>query len=203
MGLFAVLLLFGLRQRGASTRILVAAALLAGVLFATFFWTRSAGFNDLGNDFTVHQRMETIRTGLKMFADHPLLGVGIGCSIVAWPLYAPIDVDFKGALVTHNTIVESLGETGLAGFILLALLIAAAFLHARRLSSRSSRFNRYSGYGVALEGSLAGYVVCGFSGGYVTSWFPYIIIGLVSAATLLSERTQLSKRAGQANALYS
>jgi O-antigen ligase len=190
LGLFAVLIVFGLRQPGASTRLLVLFALVAGVVFTAFFWTRDAGFNDLGNDFTVHQRMETIRSGLKMFWDHPFFGVGIACSIVAWPLYAPSTIDFKGALVTHNTIVEALGETGIIGFAFFISLIAAALVHARRLQKSHSHQIPFAGYGAAFEGSLAGYLVCGFSGGYMVSWFPYIIIGLISAATLIAEGSQ-------------
>jgi len=153
-----------------------------------FYWTRDAGFNNLGTDFTVHQRLETIRSGLKMFVDHPFFGVGIACSIVAWPLYAPANLDFQGALVTHNTIVAALGETGIVGFGCFITLIAAAIIHARRLQTREDS-NGLSGYGVAFEGSLVGYVVCGLSGGYMVSWFPYIIIGLISAAILISKGT--------------
>jgi O-antigen ligase len=185
LGLFAVLIVFGLRQRGATPRLLVLCALAAGVVFTTFFWTRDAGFNDLGNDFTVHQRLETIRSGLRMFADHPFFGVGIACSIVAWPLYASANIDFQGALVTHNTIVEALGETGIVGFACFITLIAAAIFHARKLQTGEDS-NHLAGYGVAFEGSLVGYLVCGISGGYMVSWFPYIIIGLISAAILIS-----------------
>jgi O-antigen ligase len=186
LGLFAVLIIFGLRQRGASSRLLVLCALVVGVVFTTFYWTRDVGFNNLGTDFTVHQRLETIRGGLKMFVDHPLFGVGIACSIVAWPLYAPVDIDFRGALVTHNTIVEALGETGIVGFACFITLIAAAIFHARRLQTREGN-NPLAGYGAAFEGSLVGYLVCGISGGYMVSWFPYIIIGLISAAILISK----------------
>jgi O-antigen ligase len=190
LGLFAVLIIFGLRQPAASTRLLVVCALAAGVVFTTFFWTRDAGFNDLGNDFTVHQRMETIRSGLKMFMDHPFFGVGIACSIVAWPLYAPSTIDFKGALVTHNTIVEALGETGIVGFTFFIALIVVAIIHAQKLQKLQFDSNHLAGYGAAFEGSLVGYLVCGLSGGYMVSWFPYLIIGLISAATLIAEGSQ-------------
>lgn len=184
LGLFAVLIVFGVRHPGASTRLLVIAALAAGVIFMTYYWTRDVGFNNLESDFTVHQRLETIRSGLAMFVDHPLFGVGIACSIVAWPLYAPANIDFQGALVTHNTIVEALGETGLVGFLCFITLIAAAIIHARKLQKNS---NSFAGYGAAFEGALVGYLVCGLSGGYMVSWFPYIIIGLISASVLISQ----------------
>jgi len=188
LGLFAVLIVFGLRQRGASSRLMVLCALIVGVVFTTFYWTREVGFSNLRTDFTVHQRLETIRSGLKMFIDHPFFGVGIACSIVAWPLYAPANLDFQGALVTHNTIVAALGETGIVGFGCFITLIAAAIIHARRLQTGADA-NELSGYGAAFEGSLVGYLVCGLSGGYMVSWFPYIIIGLISAAILISKGT--------------
>jgi len=190
LGLFAVLIVFGLRQPGASSRLLVLCALVAGVVFTAFYWTRDVGFNNLGSDFTVHQRLETIRSGLKMFLDHPIFGVGIACSIVAWPLYAPSTIDFRGALVTHNTIVEALGETGIVGFSFFIALIAAALFHARQLQKFHSGSDPLAGYGTAFEGSLVGFVVCGLSGGYMVSWFPYIIIGLISAATLIAKQNQ-------------
>ena len=191
LGLFAVLIIFGLRQGGASSRLLVLCALAAGVIFTTFFWTRDAGFNDLRNDFTVHQRLETIQSGLKMFADHPFFGVGIACSIVAFPLYASANIDFRGALVTHNTIVEALGETGFVGFACFITLMAVAIIHARKLQT-AAESSHLAGYGAAFEGSMVGYLVCGLSGGYMLSWFPYIIVGLISAAILISKGTSES-----------
>src|SRR5436190_12258083 len=126
-----------------------------------------------------------------MFVDHPLFGVGIACSIVAWPLYASANLDFQGALVTHNTIVEALGETGIVGFAFFITLIAPAIIHARKLQTTENS-NHLAGYGAAFEGSLVGYLVCGVSGGYMVSWFPYIIIGLISAAVLISKGTSES-----------
>jgi hypothetical protein len=46
----------------------------------------------------------------------------------------------------------------------------------------------------ALEISLYGYLVCGLTGGYLLSWFPYIILGLASAARLLSEHAVAVER---------
>jgi hypothetical protein len=67
-------------------------------------------------------------------------------------------------------------------------LIVAAIIHARKLQTGENS-NHLAGYGAAFEGALVGYLVCGISGGYMVSWFPYIIIGLISAAILISKGT--------------
>jgi hypothetical protein len=36
--------------------------------------------------------------------------------------------------------------------------------------------------GAGLEIALWGFVVCGLSGGYLLTWFPYILLGLASSA---------------------
>src|SRR5262249_21292390 len=104
--------------------------------------------------------------------DHPILGVGIGCSIVAWPLYAPKNLYSRGSLITHNTVIQPLAETGIAGFMTFSLFICLSLYYARRLAF----------FGPPLEAALWGFVVCGLAGGFVLTWFPYILAGMVSAA---------------------
>ncbi len=187
IGMAAVLLVLGLRQRGILPKAVVAVSLVAVVVFAAFYWTRDAGFADLGEDFTVHQRMETIWAGLRMFADHPLVGVGLGCSVVAFPVYAPPNIDFAGALVIHNTAIEALSELGLVGFVPFVVLIISALYRARLMSRAETLSPVMRDYSVAFEASLYGFVVCGLSGGYVVSWFPYVVIGLIAALVSLYE----------------
>ena len=116
-----------------------------------------------------------------MFADHPLLGVGLGCSMIAWPLYAPDNVSSRGALVTHNTFIQALGETGILGFVPFMLFVGFGIYSARKLALDSSR-RSLANLGTGLEIAVWGFVVCGLSGGYVLTWFPYILLGLVSSA---------------------
>ena len=55
------------------------------------YWSRGEDFSGLKGDVSFRQRFATSEAGLEMFADHPLFGVGLGCSVIAWPLYAPKD----------------------------------------------------------------------------------------------------------------
>ena len=49
----------------------------------------------------------------------------------------------------------------------------------------------------ALEIAFWGFVVCGLSGGYVMSWFPYLLAGLIGAAgRIVTEPTQSPRTNG-------
>ncbi len=191
IGLFIVVALLVLRQRAASNKVLMLGLLAAGLVFIAFFWSRGEGFSNIGQDMAFRQRMATIEAGLAMFADRPLFGVGLGCSVVAWPLYAPPDLDFKGWLANHNTFMQPLSEVGLIGFIFFVSFLAAAIYHARKTAgSRAlSSVRPTHQFAAALEISLWGFMVCGLSGGYAMSWFPYILIGIISSAKKISKRS--------------
>jgi putative inorganic carbon (HCO3(-)) transporter len=185
IGACAVLLILGLRQEGVGAKAFTIAALIGVLIFGAFYWGRDDGFDDIRSDFTAQQRIETIKAGLRMFADHPFLGVGLGCSVVAWSFFAPSDLAFKDSLVIHNTPIQALSELGLLGFLPFMLLLVAAWVHVRQMARSSSGLIRT--YAVAFEASLVGFVACGMFGGYVLSWYPYIVIGLISALTCFKE----------------
>ena len=56
-----------------------------------------------------------MKIGAAMLADHPVLGVGLGCSMLGWPLYAPPWYPADGWLGVHNSVVQVFTETGLIG----------------------------------------------------------------------------------------
>jgi O-antigen ligase len=183
---FAAVVLLALLRFGRPALLVPAGLVAAAALAAgpTVEWHRQQGFGDLTHDATVQQRMGTITAGLRMFEDRPLLGVGPGCSEVGWKEYAPDASLANGTLHTHNTFVQALAETGLLGAALFFLLL----WNGLRKATRAARFWKLRGarveqrLGTALEISLCGLFVCGISGGYVLSWFPYLLLGLVGAA---------------------
>jgi putative inorganic carbon (HCO3(-)) transporter len=187
VGAGAVLLLIGVRQRGLVSKAITASILSGVLIYSLFFWSRSEGFQDITRDFTAHQRIETIKAGIRMFIDYPLLGVGLGCSVVAWPFYAPPDIDFRTSLIIHNTAIQALSEIGLMGFVPFVLFIGAGWFHARQVMKTSAMDGDARKWAVAFEASLVGFLVCGLFGGYVVSWFPYIIVGLICALVCLTK----------------
>jgi putative inorganic carbon (hco3(-)) transporter len=183
VGLGAVVALYAWRHRNIWVYAMLTVAIAGGVILASRYWSRGEDFSQLNNDVSFQQRIATSQVGLAMFADHPLLGVGLGCSVVAWPLYAPKTLYTRGALVTHNTFVQVLGETGVLGGVPFLLLIGMSLYHARKLAINP----RVAGIGGAVEAALWGFAICGMSGGYVLTWFPYLLFGLLAAARRVEE----------------
>ena len=180
LGLLVVVALLGLRWRSAPVMVLTGLLLAVSLAFMAYGWTRGEGFSGLDSDLNVQQRLATFQGGYAMFLDHPLTGVGLGCSLIAWPLYAPSGLYTRGWLVIHNTFVQALSETGLIGFLTFSFLLGAGIYRTREIAQRKDL--KASRLGSALAISLWGLIVCGLSGGYVLTWFPYILLALVSAA---------------------
>jgi O-antigen ligase len=183
VGMGAVIAVYAWRHRSIWVYGALTAAIAAGVVYAGQYWSRGENFSQLDNDVSFRQRIATSEAGLNMFVDHPLLGVGLGCSVVAWPLYAPKDLYSRGALVTHNTFVQAFSETGVLGAAPFLLLLLLSLYRARKLAVGG----KITDLGAALEGALWGFVICGMSGGYVLTWFPYLLLGLLAAARRVGE----------------
>ena len=192
LGFFAVLLVIGLRVRSHVMRLAAVGLMVLGVVAVSYYWKRSASFESLGEDTTVNQRLITVKAGLEMFADHPLLGVGAGCSVVGFTTYAPGGALTHKALMVHNTFVQALSETGLLGSVPYFLLFGSAFLGAHRLARRRSGVDPdLSVLAAGIQASIVGLTVCSLGGGYVLSWFPYILFGLVSAARRIASSSDV------------
>jgi O-antigen ligase len=185
MGFFAVLLVVVLRLRSGWVRTAALTLMIAVALVVGLFWQRHEGFAELTSDATVNQRLITLKAGLEMFADRPVLGVGPGCSVIAFETYAPYSYLTYKSLIVHNTVVQALAEVGMLGAIPYLLLMTAGIWGAHRLARRRPGASRSEEelalIAGALQASLVGCLICGLSGGYVLSWFPFILVGLVSA----------------------
>jgi O-antigen ligase len=166
----------GLRQENLAARFAMIGLLLAGAVGGSIYWSRDAGFKDVGEDANFNERLTTYQVALKMYEDSPILGVGINCSSVAWPLYAPtLQLSHHKWLITHNTFIEALSETGTVGFLFLISFFAAVL-------RRAWKVGRSNDLMAALAIAFVGFLVCGMSGGYVMSWFPYLLAGAIGAA---------------------
>jgi len=167
-----VLGVLGWKQKSFVVKGVMIGILAAGVIVGSMFWTRKDNFSEISSDTTYNQRVATIKAGLQMFKDKPLLGVGPGCSIVAYPLYVPKDAHCgcQDQLVIHNAFIQTLSETGALGFVPFMIFLGAAILQTRRLQRQSSP--EMQTYAMGLELALWGFMVCGLSGGFSWTWFP-------------------------------
>jgi putative inorganic carbon (hco3(-)) transporter len=180
IGLIAGLGLIGWKQKSFVLRIAMIVFLVAGIAVAGAFWARSKSFDSVQKDTTFRQRIATVMAGGLMFMDHPLLGVGPGCSMFAYGLYVPkeyLDCGCETQLVIHNSFLQVLAETGFMGFLLFMGLLIISYFDARRMQS-----GPLAKYATGLEIGLVIFAVCSLAGGFIYTWSPYIIFGLVVAA---------------------
>jgi len=164
-------------------------------------------------DTTASQRVALWEAGLRMFRDHPLLGVGPGNYPPSYSeTYAKPDED-AGSWVPHSIYVQALSELGVAGTIPVFLLFLGCFrlnaqtrkhLLKRRLEKRRG-FDFFLALGLDL--ALIGYLV---SGAFLTVlYYPHLwvilgmSVGLHTAITSIpvGENRLAGKPAGQNLAL--
>jgi O-antigen ligase len=184
LGLFAVLGLIGWKQKSSLIRTLMAVAVVGSLILIALYWNRDQGFTNITQDTTYNQRIATFKAGLLMFEANPLLGVGPGCSIVAYPLYVPKDAHCgcQDQLVIHNSFIQALSEVGFLGFVPFLILLGAALYHTWQLQKGPLSIE-----GAAFEIALWGFLLCSLSGGFTYTWWPYIIIGLIVAAVRIAD----------------
>ena len=162
----------------------MAVAVVGSLIFVAQYWNRDQGFTNITQDTTYNQRIATFKAGLLMFEANPLLGVGPGCSLVAYPLYVPKDAHCgcQDQLVIHNSFIQVLSEVGFLGFVPFLVLFGAALYHTWQLQKGPLSIE-----GAAFEIALWGFLLCSLSGGFTYTWWPYIVIGLIVAAVRITD----------------
>src|SRR5207248_4697598 len=90
-------------------------------------------------------RVYLIAAGLKMFNDHPLVGVGFGgyqqAMLTTYRSFLPRGYTDS---VSHTSLVTVLAEQGALGIVLLVLFLLALALEALRARSRRDRWAFWS-----------------------------------------------------------
>jgi O-antigen ligase len=174
--------------------------LIAGSIAATFVpdtvWHRLAGISKLTSTETVAQadpegsaaqRLEVQKTAWRVFVDHPVLGVGLGCYPQANALYSPV----LGYRDTHNTYLNLAAELGVPGLLLWLALVASVLRHVRRCRRRTAA-DTLSVRTVWIERAIIGYLVAGLFGSYSGLTMFYLILGALWCAATLAGSARTS-----------
>jgi len=149
-------------------------------------------------DLTAHHRLLLWKAGLEMFADSPLVGVGINNYPLVRRDQYPIELFTWMATVPHSTYIQALSELGIVGTVPVLLLWWQFFqLNARTrrlILSRGPAARRTFEFGLAtaLDLSMVGYMA---SGAFVAVlWYPhlFVLFGLSSALHSVCARQQAS-----------
>lgn len=153
-------------------------------------WSRVEGMKDLTSTSTfreadkygsAEQRWQIQQTAWKITADHPLLGVGLGCYPLANNKYRP-DL---GKRDTHDTYLNLTAELGFPGLLIWAAIVISVLRQVRRAERRNA--SGISGVEpIWLKYGLFGFLIEGIFGTYSGLTFLYLVLGaLWSAATLM------------------
>ena len=132
---------------------LVLGALVASLgLAPDAYWDRMATIIDPSEDYNVTSdagRIEVWKRGIGYWKDFPLFGVGAEG-------FADAERQFNGRpLVTHNSYIQTLAETGTVGFLFWGSMLLGTLLSLRRLGRTLKRSPRPDPSLVQLGEALA------------------------------------------------
>lgn len=141
---------------------------------------------DYQEDQTASQRLKLWEAGSKMFADHPLLGVGINNFNTNYARNYHATGEQGIPWAPHNIFVQAGSELGVLGLSSLLLTIFLVFRRnheTRRLYRQNSLKNSWiADFPHALDLSLIGYIV---SGSFLTVlYYPHLYIIMTLAISL-------------------
>jgi putative inorganic carbon (hco3(-)) transporter len=160
-----------------------------------------SGFHP-ATDKTASIRLNLWTAGLKMFEDHPFLGVGPANFPPEYLLYHPTSDQNVQKWVPHSIYIEALSELGLTGLLILAVIWLLLFsLNARTrkalrpLGREGTRTFEYR-LSIALDLAFLGFLV---SGAFLTVlYYPHLWILLGLSAGLHSSCLQMLSQAKSA-----
>lgn len=203
LGLCAALGFVALREKN---KVLSTLAVLAGVIFwAAFagqdYQARIGSIDDYEEDGSATGRIESWETGMRMVMDNPVFGVGLKRYVEAYPTYAT--KPGERAREAHNSWVQLAAESGMFAVLAYGMLILAAFHSFRRIDKRTAQLpeeagNRIRALSLAFQGSMVGYLVCGFFLSMEDQEFFYLLIALsqlldrTTAATLARHQAAMA-----------
>ena len=134
-------------------------------------------------NFSAVQRLAFWQAGLNMFENNPVLGVGIGNYIDAYPGYAA--QGWETVLGhAHDYYLNTAAETGLVGLAAYVALLITAFRHVARAVATAPRGVWY-GVALGLLGSLTAISVHNLVDNMYVHGIPVLLGLLLALATII------------------
>jgi O-antigen ligase len=184
------------RPSGTVAAVLIVVALLAA-LVPQASWHRLASITKVssetlaqaGEEKTLADRLamssavdrrHILENGLKLVADHPVLGIGIGCFNQAIVRYMPeLGPSGKDA---HNTYLSLAAEMGLPGLLLWLGLVGSVLAQVRRRRARLEADDRTI-QALWIHRAIIGFLIASFFGSYSGITMFYLFLGILWAAS--------------------
>jgi len=136
------------------------------------------------------QRKELLIQSLTVTAQHPLFGVGPGNFVIVSGVWR----------VTHNSYTQMSAEGGIPAFLLYVLILWRGVTNLREVRRYPRTKNRIWIFAMALEASLAAYLVGSFFLSQAYQFFPYCLVAYTSVLLLIVRRDRkVSSRASESH----
>jgi O-antigen ligase len=127
---------------------------------------------------SMQARIETIKSGLCIFAENPFLGVGVSCFEIAEGARHGGAGSWSSA---HNMWIEVAAETGLPGLVGFFGCVFAVLKSLYRIKSTVPYGSEQRYIAEGLFCSMVGFIVCGTFLSMSSSWSLFYLIGLTAA----------------------
>lgn len=160
--------------------------LLAGlaVTFAPSGYSERASSIVTGEDNgSIEARMTTLKHGLAILLEHPVVGVGLGNFRIAEGERHGFVGKWNEA---HNAFIQIGAEIGWAGLVIYVALALAALANAR-VAARRSADPALVATAHGLETALVGFLVGAMFLSQAYTWHFYILLGLAVAVRRMAE----------------
>ncbi len=145
----------------------------------------------LQNDESYQNRIISWKSGLHMFEDYPITGIGMGNFPYAnGEKYWPIKNGVRIWLQPHNLYVQMIAETGLLGSVaFLTFLLSMIFANVRmRRAMKESPEPRWMRHlPTAMLFSIIGLLICGYSAHLLYRHTWYELAAMTAALSLVLE----------------
>ena len=164
LGIVATGLWFLIKSR-LGIKALIGVLVVGGLMYAVLPPEMLGEFESAGEDRTSEMRLALWSFGMEVAHEYPVLGIGY----YNWVDYCwyvnPNGVGDRGLCsVQHNTLVQSVSETGLIGLIMYVSVIIFIFIANARTRVNARRINNkfmlYTAHG--LDGGVIAYLVSSF-----------------------------------------
>ena len=135
-------------------------------------------------------RKELLLKSLEVTAEHPLFGVGPGNFVVISGMWH----------ATHNSYTQISAEGGIPAFLLYVLILWRAIANLRAIRKYPKTEKGIRVFSMALEASLAAYLVGSFFASVAYLLFPYCLVAYSSVLRLIVQRDRIvSSRASESD----
>jgi O-antigen ligase len=132
MGLLAIMKLGKKYSYARTAAAALAALVIAGAVLSIFVYQRREYFFSPQNPLML--RLHNFRSGIEVWRERPLLGVGVGDFWIAYPKYR--GMDGNETRYAHNNFIQVLAESGPVAELGLVLLVLYFLALARKVAAR-------------------------------------------------------------------